>query len=92
MPKPDNDPAPRELDLSGLVCPLPVLKARKALLALPPGARLAVVATDPMAAIDLPNFCREAGHVLVSQTRVGPAARFVIERGPDRLPGAGGEA
>jgi tRNA 2-thiouridine synthesizing protein A len=71
------------LDTSGLACPLPVLKARKALLGMRPGARLEVVATDPLAAIDLPHFCSEAGHRLVSTERRGAAWVFVIERGAD---------
>ena len=66
-----------ELDARGLLCPLPVLKARKRLLAMAPGADLVVLADDPMALVDLPLFCREAGHELVSQT----GERFVIRRG-----------
>jgi tRNA 2-thiouridine synthesizing protein A len=73
--------AVRLLDLSGLACPLPVLKARKALLGMEPGARLEVVATDPLAAIDLPHFCSEAGHRLVSTEKRGESWVFVIERG-----------
>ena len=53
-----------ELDLSGLKCPLPALRTRKALRALAPGARLAVTATDPLAGIDIPNVVREEGAAL----------------------------
>ena len=49
------------VDARGLACPLPVLKARKALLGLAPGQRLLLEATDEMAAIDVPHFCNEAG-------------------------------
>ncbi len=73
-----------ELDLSGLKCPLPALRTRKALRALPPGTRLAVTATDPLAGIDIPNVVREEGAALEAQERRGPAARFVIRRGADR--------
>lgn len=85
---------PRRLDLSGLLCPLPVLKARKALLGMAEGAVLEVVATDPMAAIDLPHFCAEAGHALVGQERLGDATLYRIRRGPDpiRLARGDGEA
>lgn len=69
------------LDLRGLACPLPVLKARKALLGLPPGGRLLVEADDPLAAIDIPHFCKEAGHTLVATEKRGEAWVFVIERG-----------
>lgn len=49
------------LDLSGLKCPLPVLRTRKALKSLQPGDRLEVVCTDPLAAIDLPHLILETG-------------------------------
>jgi tRNA 2-thiouridine synthesizing protein A len=68
------------LDVRGLACPLPVLKARKALLGMAPGARLLLETTDPVAAVDIPHFCREAGHrLLASQTAETPL-RFLIER------------
>ena len=69
------------LDLRGLACPLPVLKTRKALLGLAPGDRIRVEASDPLAAIDIPHFCREAGHRLIhSEARDGTFV-FLIERG-----------
>lgn len=72
------------LDLIGLLCPLPVLKSRRALKGMAPGARLRVVATDPMAAIDLPHMVAEDGHRLIETTRDGARLGFVIERGPSR--------
>jgi len=69
------------LDARGLRCPLPVLKARKALLALARGERLFVEATDPMAAVDLPHFCSESGHRLVASDKNGARLRFLIEKG-----------
>ncbi len=71
----------RRLDLRGLACPLPVLKARKALLGLAPKQRLLVEASDPLAAIDIPHFCSEAGHTLVAAEKRGHAWVFLIERG-----------
>ena len=68
------------VDASGLACPLPVLKARKALLGLAPGERLALAATDNMAAIDVPHFCNQAGHRLVASETTGDVLRFLIER------------
>ena len=50
------------LDCRGLRCPLPVLKMEKALARLGPGATLTVLATDPMAKIDIPLHCRQHGH------------------------------
>ena len=58
---PDAPPAADEtLDVQGLMCPLPVLKARKALKRLGPGATLEVLATDPASVIDFKHFCETA--------------------------------
>lgn len=77
-PSPEADAV---LDARDLACPLPVLKARKRLAALAPGARLLVEATDPMAAIDIPNLCREDGHRLLLQETGAGLLRFLIEKG-----------
>ncbi|SCM78069.1 putative Sulfurtransferase TusA-like protein [uncultured Pleomorphomonas sp.] len=69
------------LDLKGLNCPLPVLRTGKALRALEPGDLLVVEATDPMAAIDIPHYCREQGHRLVGEEKDGAVLRFTIARG-----------
>lgn len=72
------------LDCEGLLCPLPVLKARKALAAMAPGHLLRLTATDRMAAIDLPHFCAQSGHrFLASEAQDGPVTAYLIERGPD---------
>jgi tRNA 2-thiouridine synthesizing protein A len=68
------------LDVRGLNCPLPVLKTRKAIARMAIGGHLTVEATDPLSAIDIPLFCREAGHALVASERDGPVLRFVIRR------------
>lgn len=61
-----------ELDARGFLCPLPVLKARKRLRGMAPGAILKVIATDPAAVIDMPHFCGAEGHALLShETRDG---------------------
>ncbi|WP_118134120.1 sulfurtransferase TusA family protein [Oceanicella sp. SM1341] len=70
-----------ELDARGLLCPLPVLKARKRLQPLAPGALLAMLADDPAAVIDVPHFCAEQGHELVEMTGEGPERRFLIRKG-----------
>ncbi|MFL5259864.1 MAG: sulfurtransferase TusA family protein [Hyphomicrobiales bacterium] len=69
------------VDARGLLCPLPVLKARKALAKMPRGAVLELRATDPAAEIDVPHFCREQGHALISMERGGDALVFRIRRG-----------
>ncbi|MDF2119607.1 sulfurtransferase TusA family protein [Roseiarcaceae bacterium H3SJ34-1] len=58
-----------KLDLTGLKCPLPALRTRKALRTLAPGAQIEVVCTDPMATIDIPNMVRETGDILVESVR-----------------------
>ena len=68
------------LDTRGLQCPLPILRARKALVALRHGERLLVEATDPMAAIDFPNYCGESGHRLIATETEGDVLRFLIEK------------
>lgn len=65
-----------ELDALGLLCPLPVLKARKRLSGMAPGARLLVLADDPAAVVDVPHFCNEQGHRLL----LAEMPRFVIEK------------
>ncbi len=69
-----------ELDVTGLLCPLPVLKARKRLESLPSGAVLHLTASDPMAAIDMPHFCAEQGHELLEQKTLGDHLYFRIRR------------
>ncbi len=68
------------LDLKGLKCPLPALKARKALKGMAPGAEVEVLCTDPMAAIDIPNLVRETGDSLLGQSSADGVLRFVIRR------------
>jgi tRNA 2-thiouridine synthesizing protein A len=68
-------------DLRGLKCPLPVLKTRKRLASMVSGAMLAVETSDPLAAIDIPHFCNENGHVLLDSARTADGHRFLIRRG-----------
>lgn len=81
----DAAAADATLDARGLKCPLPVLKTRKRLSALPPGGVLEVWADDPAAIVDMPHFCAEAGHVLLSQEETardgGPVLVFRLRRG-----------
>jgi tRNA 2-thiouridine synthesizing protein A len=69
-----------ELDARGLLCPLPVLKARKRLGALETGAVLRVLADDPAARIDFPHFCAETGHALIAQAEVAGCQEYLIRR------------
>lgn len=72
---------PNTLDAVGLLCPLPVLKARKRLQALATGDELTVLADDPAAVVDVPHFCAEAGHTLVSADTDDAVQRYTIRKG-----------
>ena len=79
------------IDARGLLCPLPVLRLRKALLMLPQGAELRLIATDAMAVVDVPHFCRQAGHVMVAQRDLENGAfEFTVQRGRSVPPATGG--
>jgi tRNA 2-thiouridine synthesizing protein A len=69
------------VDCEGLLCPLPVLRARKRLLSLAPGTVLCVRATDAMALIDLPHFCDQAGHSYLGSQADGSVTLHLIRRG-----------
>jgi tRNA 2-thiouridine synthesizing protein A len=71
------------LDVQGLTCPLPVLKANKALRAMKPGAKLTVLATDPASVADFQAFCRETGHALVSFSEAAGTYRFTLRKRED---------
>ncbi|WP_349236036.1 sulfurtransferase TusA family protein [Devosia sp. FKR38] len=68
------------IDARGLKCPLPVLRMEKRLAALSPGSMLTVLATDAMARIDIPLYCRQHGHDCTS-TIEGDVLRFDIVTG-----------
>lgn len=68
-------------DLRGLKCPLPVLKTRRRMADLKPGDELIVETTDPLAGIDIPHFCNEDGHTLLTQERLEAGHRFHIRKG-----------
>jgi len=72
--------ADQTLDAKGLNCPLPILRAKKALTAMPAGATLEILATDPGAVKDFAAFCRTTGHELVEQSVDGNVYRFVLKR------------
>lgn len=67
-----------EIDARSLLCPLPVLKARKRLKGMGPGQVLKLVADDPAAVIDVPHFCREQGYELLAGP--GEAHTYFIKR------------
>jgi tRNA 2-thiouridine synthesizing protein A len=69
------------LDLRGLNCPQPVLRAKKALRTIPVGGVLVLECTDPLTVIDIPHFVRHTGHTLEGQERRGALYVFrVVKR------------
>ena len=68
------------LDVKGLACPMPVLRAKKALKALTPGEELEVLSTDPGSVKDFDAFCAATGHGLVTSDEQDSVYRFVIRK------------
>jgi tRNA 2-thiouridine synthesizing protein A len=82
-PKPaETRPTETLLDVKGMHCPLPVLRANRVLRGLEPGARLRVLATDRAAVADFQSFCRETGHALIAFSEEAGVFSFVIRRRP----------
>lgn len=70
----------KTLDTRGLACPLPILKARKAIADVPAGGTLEVLATDPGAAEDFAVFCRTGGHELLESRESDGVLRLLLRR------------
>jgi tRNA 2-thiouridine synthesizing protein A len=68
------------LDAKGLNCPLPILKAKKALKDVPAGSTLRVLTTDPGSMADFAAFCRTTGNELVESRQDGESYNFLIKR------------
>jgi len=79
------------LDVKGLNCPLPVLRANRMLRGMAAGERLRVLATDRAAVADFQAFCRETGHALVAWSEESGVFSFVVRRReeppPEGIPG-----
>lgn len=76
-------PEPARLDLRGLRCPLPALRARRRLAGSAPGALLLVLADDPLAPLDIRHLCGTEGHEILRESRPAPGeASFLIRRRP----------
>lgn len=81
MTQSNNATADTTLDATGLLCPLPVLKARRALKPLPPGAVLEVLATDPGATQDFEHFCQTTGcEMIEASEQPGGVLRFRLKK------------
>ena len=68
------------LDATGLTCPLPVLRARKAMRDVPTGGLLEVRATDPAAVKDFAAFCEATGHTLLESREEGGVYVFLMRK------------
>ena len=68
------------LDARGMVCPMPLIKTRQALMVVGRGATICVLATDPDATADFTNFCDATGHKLLSSEERDGLFVFVIEK------------
>lgn len=79
------------LDVKGMSCPLPVLRANRALRSMQEGERLRVLATDRAAIADFQSFCRETGHALLAWSEEAGVFSFLIRRRPGE-PGSAGSA
>jgi tRNA 2-thiouridine synthesizing protein A len=71
---------PQLLDVKGLNCPMPLLKAKQALNALDPGQRLEVRATDPGSVRDFEVFSQQSGHKLLESRQEGDTYIYVLEK------------
>jgi len=72
--------ADQVLDAKGLNCPLPILKAKKALKSLESGQTLEVVSTDPGSVADFGAFCRTTGNELIEQNEAGGVYTYLIRK------------
>lgn len=72
--------ADHTLDAKGLNCPLPILKARKALKEVADGGTLEILATDPGSVADFQAFCRQTGNELLEHAEDGGVYRFLIKK------------
>jgi tRNA 2-thiouridine synthesizing protein A len=69
-----------ELNLNGLMCPLPVLKTKKFLAQINPGEKIKVYTTDPASGQDLQDFCTKTGNKLVEQSQSNAQIITIIQR------------
>src|SRR5882724_2338711 len=81
-----------KLDLTGLKCPLPALKTRKALKGLLPGDVLEVHCTDPLSVIDIPNLIQETGDKVEITERAEHRIVFMIEKVNDPIKNLNGSS
>lgn len=72
--------ADKSIDAKGQNCPIPILKAKKAIGEVPVGGTLEILATDPGAVADFQAFSRQTGHTLVEHSESGGVYTFLFKR------------
>jgi tRNA 2-thiouridine synthesizing protein A len=77
---PNNDIFDRELDVRGLICPLPILRTKKSLSEMTHGQILKIMATDPGAMIDFQVFAEQTGHKLLSSSEITGEYLFYLKK------------
>lgn len=75
-----NQSQPRLLDVKGLNCPMPLLKAKKALNEMEPNALLQVLATDPGSVRDFEVFSQQSGHALLESRQEGDTYVYLLRK------------
>lgn len=68
------------IDARGLACPMPLIKARQAIMVVEPGATICVLATDPTSKRDFEMFAEATGHKLLRQQKEGEVFLYVVEK------------
>ncbi len=76
----DEPTIAQSLDLSGLLCPIPVVKVSKAIKDIPIGDAIEATATDPGVLMDIPAWCKGSGNEMLKMDKEGSAFRFVVRR------------
>ena len=76
----DEPAIAKSLDLSGLLCPMPVVKISKAIKDIEIGEAIEATATDPGVLMDIPAWCKGSGNEMLTMDKEGSAFRFVIRR------------
>ncbi|MEM6581252.1 MAG: sulfurtransferase TusA family protein [Pseudomonadota bacterium] len=75
-----SDEIPLELDTRGLVCPMPLLKAKRALKEMSAGQKLRVLSTDQGSVRDFKVFCEQSGHVLLASDETDGVYRHLLQK------------
>ena len=79
-----TESAAKTLNVTGLLCPIPVLRTRRALDSMQVGEKLTITASDPASVHDMPAFCKMAGHKLLMAHETAGVITFEVEKGTEK--------